>query len=235
MCSMLISLVLAAQLDAVTLVRRIETQYMAQTSQGIARMRVVTPKWTREMKLALWSEGRDRFLIRILEPAKERGIATLRVGNDIWTYLPAIDRLMKIPESLMGDKWMGSNLTHDDLVHEAKIDEEYHLKITYQDAATAAIEGVPKEEVAVVWGKVLYVVDLARLIPVRVDYYDEEGVKVRTMEFDQVAKTGGRWIPLRMAVIPADAKERTEMIYDEIAFDKPVPRDLFGTGSLRRR
>ena len=133
-------MVLAAQLDAVSLVRRIETQYMAQTSQGIARMRVVTPKWTREMKLALWSEGRDRFLIRILEPAKERGIATLRVGNDIWTYLPAIDRLMKIPESLMGDKWMGSNLTHDDLVHEAKIDEEYHLKITSRIVAMSFCE-----------------------------------------------------------------------------------------------
>ncbi|MBT4482436.1 MAG: outer membrane lipoprotein-sorting protein, partial [Candidatus Latescibacteria bacterium] len=116
-------------LDAQSLVREIETQYQGTTSHSIMRMKVVTDVWTRELVMESWSESRDRYIARIISPKKEEGTATLKIGDEMWNYLPKIDRLMKIPSSLMGDSWMGSHFTNDDLVKENKIDELYTFEI----------------------------------------------------------------------------------------------------------
>jgi len=113
----------AQELDPQELIRRVETQYNGQSSHAIMTMSIVTEDWKRDLTMESWSEGRDKFLSVIRQPVKEEGTATLKIEDDIWNYLPRIDRLMKIPSGLMGDSWMGSHLTNDDLVKENKIDE----------------------------------------------------------------------------------------------------------------
>jgi outer membrane lipoprotein-sorting protein len=217
------------------LVKRVETQYQGETSHAIARMRVVTAKWTREMTLEMWSKGRDRFLVRITAPKKDEGVAYLKIGNEMWNYLPNIDRLVKIPSSLMGDSWMGSHLTNDDLVKENQVDLLYNLTMTRR-GNIAEITGIPKPNAPVVWGKILYSIDTEKLIPLSTLYYDEENTLVRTISFEDVRRISGRWIPLRMIVKPEDKpKERTEMDYRKLEFDVSLPKDFFSIRTLRSR
>ncbi len=224
-----------ARLDAQALIRQTETQYMSKTSHAIFRMTVVTKAWTREMRMESWGEGRDKMLSKILSPKKDAGTATLKVGDDMWNYLPKIDRLMKIPSSLMGDRWMGSHLTNDDLVKENKIDELYSFAIAKETAREATIVATPKPSAAVVWGSITYRIDLEREIPLDVKYYDEDGELVRTITFDQVRTIAGRTLPTRMRYVPADEPgEYTEMVYETIEFDRSLPKDLFSVRSLRR-
>ncbi len=224
-----------ARLDPQSLIRQTETQYMSKTSHAIFRMTVVTSAWTREMRMESWGEGRDKMLSKILSPKKDAGTATLKVGDDMWNYLPKIDRLMKIPSSLMGDRWMGSHLTNDDLVKENKIDELYTFAIAKETAREAMIVAKPKPGAAVVWGSITYRIDLSREIPLDVQYFDEDGELVRTITFDQVRTIGGRTLPTRMRYVPADEPgEYTEMVYETIEFDRPLPKDLFSVRSLRR-
>jgi outer membrane lipoprotein-sorting protein len=226
----------AADLDPKELVRRVETQYNGERSHAIMTMSITTGDWSRELTMESWSEGRDKFLTVIRQPAKEQGTATLKIGDDIWNYLPRIDRLMKIPSSLMGDSWMGSHLTNDDLVKENKIDELYTFAIQSSKGDTASIVCTPRPDAAVVWDKILYRIDTAKLIPVEVLYYDESGDLVRTMSFDQVRQVTGRWIPFRMTVKPGDKpKERTMITYSDLSFDIKLPADLFTVNSLRRQ
>ncbi len=96
-------------------------------------MKVVTERFTRELTLEQWSRGKDQFLVRILEPQKERGTATLRNGADIWNYLPKVDRVIKVPASLMGGAWMGSHVTHDDLVKQSRLADDFIARVARED------------------------------------------------------------------------------------------------------
>ncbi len=224
-----------ARPDAKTLIRQVETQYQSATSHSVFRMKVVTQSWTREMTLEAWGEGRDKMLSKILTPKKDAGTATLKVGDEMWNYLPKIDRLMKIPSSLMGDRWMGSHLTNDDLVKENKVDELYTFKVASETAREASIVATPRPDAAVVWGSITYRIDLSRQVPLDVAYFDEDGELVRTITFDQLRTVNGRTIPTRMRYVPADEPgEYTEMVYETIEFDRPLPKGLFSVRSLRR-
>ncbi|MHB9028183.1 MAG: outer membrane lipoprotein-sorting protein [Candidatus Latescibacterota bacterium] len=225
----------AQEMSAEELIRRIETQYQGETSHGISRMRVATERWTREMTLEMWSKGRDRFLVRVLAPKKDEGVASLKIGEEMWNFLPNIDRLVKIPSSMMGENWMGSHLTNDDLVKEDQVDKLYTLSMTRKEKI-AEITGIPKPRAAVVWGKIVYTVEMDRLIPLSTQYFDESGALVRTISFDQVQQTSGRWIPMRMRVQPKDQpKEQTLFEYQKLDFNVRLPDDFFSLRSLRKR
>ena len=226
----------AGDIDAQALIRKVETQYQGETSYAIMHMRIVTDAWSRELTMESWSEGRDKFIAKILAPKKEQGTTSLKIEDDMWNYLPKIDRVIKIPSSLMGDSWMGSHLTNDDLVKENKIDELYTFEIEKVENSVATVICTPKPDAAIVWGKVIYRVDLDKTIPIDIDYYDEDGEMVRTMAFDKVEKISGRWIPLRMTIKPVDEPdEMTELIYENIKFDIKLKKDFFSLRSLRRR
>ena len=224
------------KLDAQELIRRVETQYMGKTSRATMRMNIITDAWTRELTMEAWSEGRDKFLAKILSPKKEQGTATLKIGDEMWNFLPKIDRLMKIPSSLMGDRWMGSHLTNDDLIKENKIDELYTFEVEKIEDSIATIICTPKPDAPIVWDRVIYRVDLTKTVPVSVDYYDEDGELVRTSTFDMVEEISGRWIPKRMRIQPVEEPdEMTELTYEELEFDVTLPENLFSVRSLRRR
>lgn len=223
-------------LDAVELVKRVETQYQGQTSHGTLLMTIKTRNWQRSLEMESWSEGRDKMLTRILAPAKERGTCTLKVNDDIWNYIARIDRLIKIPSSLMGDSWMGSHLTNDDLVKENKIDRLYDLKISSQSPEEISITGIPKKDAAVVWGKIIYRLDRKNMLPRDIQYFDEEDNLVRTLLFSDPGEIQGRVIPRKFRIIPVDKPEEyTEIAYGQIEFDIKLDANLFSIKSLRNR
>jgi len=223
-------------IDAKALILKVETAHRGKTSHAVARMHVVTGFWERKLTMEMWGEGRERFFAVIRAPKKERGTATLKRDDEMWNYLPKIDRLIKVPASLMGDSWMGSHITNDDLVKEDKIEELFDLTVTKVKGSTVTVLCVPKPDAAVVWDKIIYRIDSERLIALNVDYYDEDGEKVRTMVFDRARKIAGRWVPLRMKVIPIDDPgEYTEIIYDKLELDIPLKKGLFSIRALRRR
>lgn len=222
--------------DLRALIKKVETQHRGSSSHGKTRMNIVTKDWSRTLTMETWTEGRDRFLVQILEPAKERGTSTLKVQSDIWNYFPKIDRLIKIPSSLMGDKWMGSHFTNDDLVKEDKIDELYDLTEQRRDEKTVVILAVPKPDAAVVWGKLEYSIDREKEVPIFIDYFDEAGKKVRTVSFDRVDMVCNRWVARRIKVQPLDTpSESTEMNFDSLEFDLKLSGNLFSLQSLRKR
>lgn len=224
------------ELSAVELVRKVETQYQGDTSHGRMQMSIKNRNWSRTLVIESWSEGRDKMLTKILSPAKERGTCTLKVNDDIWNYISRIDRLIKIPSSLMGDSWMGSHLTNDDLVKENKIDQLYDLKIIRQTPTEITITGIPLPDAAVVWGKIIYRIDPNKLVPIEVQYFDEENVLVRTLQFSQLEQLDQRWLPMKMRIQPIDKPDEfTEMLHQSIEFGVKLDSDLFSIKSLRNR
>ena len=210
------------------------------SSQGKMTMNVKTSRWQRSMTMELWSRGEEHSLMRIIAPAKEAGTATLRVEDNIWNYLPKVDRTMKVPAAMMSGNWMGSHFTNNDLVHGSRFADDFTFRFTQRPSQPGVghwvIECIPKENAPVVWGKVIIKVRAADRVPDEITYWDEDGSLVRTMAFTDIQQIDGKPVPMRMRVTPADEEgEFTEIVYDSLEFDVDIPDSTFTLQALRRR
>ena len=203
-------------------------------------MSVATRRWKRSMTLEVWSEGTEKALIRVLSPKKEEGTATLKIGSDIWNYLPKIDRTIRIPTSMMSAAWMGSHFTNDDLVKESRLVRDYAIEIAFegeQDGGSVyEFSLTPYPQAPVVWGRISFRVRKQDLMPVWARYYSEDGVLKRTLTYSEYRTMGGRLVPTRMRMTPEDKPhEFTEVVYEDVRFDLPIQERTFSLSALRKR
>lgn len=219
---------------------KIDKMYRGKSSIGTYLMKIKTTHWERKLRIKSWTKDLDYTLIRIEYPKKEKGVATLKVENNLWNYLPKIKRVIKVPSSLMMGSWMGSHFTNDDLVKESTLANDYHHRITFEgkreEQEVYEITLFPKEEAAVVWGKIVVVVRQKDLIPLYQEYCDEKEKPVRKMILGDVKKMGGRLLPTRMRVVPYDKPgEFTEITYMDISFDMELPETFFSLRNLKQQ
>jgi outer membrane lipoprotein-sorting protein len=221
------------------IVEKVDELYRADTSKSLVEMEVITPHWQRTLKMNAWSQGMDKTFIRILEPKKERGVATLRIGNEMWNYLPKTDKVMKIPPSMMMSSWMGSDFTNDDLVKEFTFLESYHFEMTTIDnpeEGILTIKCIPKEGLPIVWGYIIVAVQEKDYMPVWEKYYDEKGKLTREMLFKEIKTFGNRDIPSVLELIPKTKEgHKTVLHYLEAQFDIQLDDDIFTLRNLRKR
>ena len=222
------------------IIERVDRVLRGDSSHGVARMEVVTEHWDRELVMEMWSLGTDYSLVRVQSPAREAGTATLMADDDIWNYLPKVDRAIKIPASMMAGAWMGSHFTNDDLVKESQLIEDYDIESTYdgdRDGVTVwEFRLTPKPEAAVVWGYVDYQVRQADYMPLWARYYDEDGELARTMRWSEFRDLGGRFVPAVMEMRPAEKPdEHTRVVYNELEFNIDIEPSFFSLQSLKSR
>jgi outer membrane lipoprotein-sorting protein len=234
----LISRAGAQEIDAAAIVDRVDRLLRGDSSEATVEMTVVTRRWERSMTMEIVSEGADNALVRVLEPRREAGTATLKVGSDIWNYLPRVDRTIRVPSSMMLASWMGSHFTHDDLVQQSRLVRDYDIETSFvgERDGTELYEFTltPRPEAPVVWGRIELEVRTADLMPIESRYYGEDGELRRTMVFSDYEEMDGRLIPRRIRMTPEDRPEEyTEMRYQEIEFDVPIPPNTFSLAALR--
>jgi outer membrane lipoprotein-sorting protein len=230
----------AQAMEVDELIRHIDKLWRGETSQATMTMKVKTRRYERSMTMESWSRGKNYSLVLIREPVKDRGIATLKVEENIWNYLPKINRVTKVPSSMMSGSWMGSHFTNDDLVKESTYEDDYDSTISYEGERDSKviyeITSIPKPDAAVVWGKVVMEIEQNNLAPYRALYYDEEGILIRTMIFDQIRTIDGRAVPMRLSLQPEDKPtESTVIVYRAIEFGVPLQSSFFSLQNLKKR
>lgn len=228
----------ADELTAAELLDATDDVTRGDSAHAVMTMDVKTSRYERTMKMESWSRGTEDTLIRILAPAKDAGTATLKSGDNIWNYLPKVDRTMKVPAGMMGGSWMGSHFSNDDLVKDSRMSADYTFSFTARPdtdpEGNYVIECIPKPEAPVVWGKVIVHVRPDK-IPTRIEYYDEKAVLMRTMLFTDISDFGGRQVPRHMSLEPADKPgEYTRMTYEELQFDVDIPASTFTLQALKQ-
>jgi len=225
---------------ATRILKEVDDMWRGESSHGFISMRVKTEHYTRSVKLEGWSKGAELTLVRIESPLKEKGTATLKAGESVYSYLPKTDRTIRITSGMMMSSWMGSHFTNDDLVKESRLVDDYHATISFEGERGAVVvlefTLTPREEAAVVWGAIKTTVRARDNIPIVSVYYDEEMRPVRTMTFEEVKDLGGRTIPSVVRLVPEDRPgEYTELVYEEMEFDIDIPDSFFSLSRLRRQ
>jgi outer membrane lipoprotein-sorting protein len=234
----------ASSFDARELVRRAEDALQGETAEVRASMTITTPRWTRVVRFHSWGDRPgDRSFIRILEPRKDRGTGFLRLERSFWTYLPRVERTMRVPPSMMLQPWMGSDFTNDDLVRESSMADDYEAEAIGEreiDGIVAlGVKLTPHEDAPVVWARLELWVEKERFAPLLFLYYDEpepgEFELLRRMAFSDIRDVAGRSVPHAWEVIPVDKPgHTTRMEIEKIELDMPLPDSIFTQSNLRR-
>ncbi len=231
----------AAQTDSrvLEIIDEVDRLMRGESSTGRMRMEIDTENWSRTLEMRVWSLGTEYSLVRVDSPRREAGSATLKVGNEVWNYLPRADRTIRIPPSMMLGSWMGSHFTNDDLVKESRIVEDYDIVISYEGERAGEevweFTMTPKPEAPVIWGRIEQQIRKGDRMPVWARYYDEDGTVSRTITFSDFGSLGGRLVPTRTVIQPADSAERTVVTYLELEFDVGLGEDFFSLRNLRAR
>jgi outer membrane lipoprotein-sorting protein len=235
----LIATVVLAQPEPKEIIRKMEEQMRGDQSYTEMKMTIVRPRYTREMEMKSWSKGEDYSLILITAPARDRGTAFLKRKKEIWNWVPNIERMIKMPPSMMAQSWMGTDFSNDDLVRESStIDDFTHslLREEKRDGIDCfVVQMVPNPDAAVVYEKVLVWVSKGDYLQVRVENYDEYGELVNHIQFSEIREIGGRKIPAKMELVPADKRgHKTIIEYINGDFDTPIQESFFSVQNLRQ-
>lgn len=227
------------ELTALEIVQKVDAKQKGTSTQGEIKMTIVRPTWKREITMKTWGLGNDYSLTLITSPARDKGTAFLKREKEIWNWQPTIDRVIKLPPSMMMQSWMGSDFTNDDLVKQSSIVTDYeHTLLGEEDVdgkPCYKIQLVPKEEAAVVWGKLLSWISKDEFNQLKTEFYDEDDYLVNTMLGKDVKNLGGKMLPAILEVIPAeepDQKTIVEQLW--IKFDEPIKPSFFSVQNLKR-
>lgn len=223
---------IAQDLTATEIVRIADEKNRGETSQGTMTMKIIRPDWERTVEMKSWSKGNDYFLIYITAPAKDKGQVFLKRKKEMWNWVPSIERMIKIPPSMMMQSWMGSDFTNDDLVQQSSIVTDYtHTLLgeeTVREQPCYKVELVPHPDAPVVWGKIISWITKDGFNLWKSEYYDEDDYLINIENAYDIKDFGDRKLPGRMEIIPADEPEKkTVLLMDDIIFDQPIDDSYF--------
>jgi len=227
------------ELTAKEIVKRSDDLMRGQTQKGRYTMTVITPNWRRRLEIQVHSKDRDKMLLKILSPAKEKGTTTLRVGTEMWNYLPQVERTIKIPPSMMLQPWMGSDFANDDLVKESSIVEDYDHVIsesrTVRGRPLVRIQLTPKPRAGVVWQRRVMVIDTETFVPVRDEFYGKDDALVKVLNYSDVRRVGDRSIPTRWEMVSRTKPGHRTVIEvsDDLVYNGPMDDNVFTLQNIK--
>jgi len=232
--------VVATQAQALTpreLVEAAMEQWRGSNSYSEMTMTIHRPSWQRTMSMRSWTEGQKQSLVRITAPKKDRGNGTLVKDTAMWTFAPKINRIIKIPSSMMSQGWMGSDFSSRDISKGTDILDSYNHSLSATDNRDGhtvyTVTSIPLEDAAVVWGKeVLIIRDDYVLLEQQ--FWDQDGLLVKTLKATEIQQLQGRPVATVLHMEKVDSGGQwTEMRVDSIDFDVSLPRNLFTLSNLR--
>ncbi len=195
--------------DATEIVRKADQKFLGEkSSYSVMTMTIKRPKWQRSLTFKNWTKGSRFALTLVTEPASESGQSFLKVNNEMWNWNPTINRVTKLPPSMMSQGWMGSDISNDDILKESSIVTDYTHTLTGKEKVDGTdcyrIDLIPKENAAVVWGKIVKWISTKGYDQLKTEYYDEDMNLVKTEKAGELKKMDDRIIPTYFEVIPAD-------------------------------
>jgi outer membrane lipoprotein-sorting protein len=226
-------------LTAKEVIAKAQDKLNGESGQGMMTMKIVRPGWSREVSMKIWSLGQDYYMIFITAPVKDKGQVFMKRHNDMWNWMPSINRMIKIPPSMMGQSWMGSDFTNDDLVKMNSLEEDYNHAFLEEETIDGLecyqIELIPKPDAAVVWGKIILWVSKKEFYELKGEYYDEDEFLVNTMTASEIKQLGDRKLPSKLIMVPEDKEgNQTIMVTEEMEFNIDIKESFFSQQNMKR-
>jgi len=224
--------------DATEIIRKAEAKMHGESSQSEMEMKVVRPSWERTITFKTWSKGTTFSMVLILSPARDKGQSFLKSRNDMWSWNPTINRMIKMPPSMMSQGWMGSDYSNDDMMKESSLVTEFTHKILRKeqvnDMECWVIELIPTDESSVVWGKLVMWISTKDYFEMKSEFYDEDMELVKTHLAADICFMHDRNIPTRFEIIPAGKPtQKTIVQIKNIRFNLSLNESFFTQQNMK--
>ncbi|MDG2342993.1 MAG: outer membrane lipoprotein-sorting protein [Flavobacteriales bacterium] len=224
---------------ALQIIEKADAKMRGASSYSEMSITIVRPKWQKTMTMKNWSQGNDYAVSLVISPAKEKGSVFLKRKNEVWNYLPSLERTIKLPPSMMTQSFMGTDLTNDDLVKQSSMVVDYTHKILSEEEIRGfncwKLELIPNEEATVVWGKLIVWIDKEDYMQLKVEFFDEDEELVNLMEGYEAKMYGDKKLLSKIEFIPLeDEGHKTVIEYNVWEFDKDIPSNYFSTQYVSR-
>ena len=230
----------AQTMTASDIVRKADEKFNGEkSSYSVMSMTIIRPGWQRTVEFKNWSLGREFALTLITAPSKEAGQNFLKRGSEMWSWNPSISRLIKLPPSMMSQGWMGSDYTNDDILKESSVVSDYVHEIIGEESIQGSmcfkIKMTARENASIVWGKQIRWIDKKDFLLLKAELYDEDGFLVRTETGSDIKLLGGRTIPSRIEMVPAEEPENKTLVeIREIKFNIAAEEGFFSQQNMKR-
>ena len=226
-----------AEPQAKTIIQNAIDHWRGLSSYSVITMTIHRPDWERSMTMRSWTLGEDKSLVRVTEPTKDAGNATLLMDDKMWTFSPKINRVIKIPSSMMNQSWMGSDFTNKDIARSDDIIDQYQHTLTgtqTHDAHTVyVIESIPNEHAAVVWGKEQLKIRDDHVI-LEHAFFDQAMKLTKKLVTLDIRDMGGRTVATVQRMQNEEKpQEWTEVTVESAQFDVDIPESTFTLSNLR--
>jgi len=223
--------------DARTLVKAGFDYMRGKSSFSVVDMTIHRPNWERKMTIEAWTKGLKNSLFRIIAPAKDKDNGTLKKGREMWMYNPKINRVIKLPPSMMSQAWMGSDFSNNDLSKTDSLIDEYIHTITgahtHDGKKVYLIKSIPKPDAPVVWGMQKLKIREDHVFLAQ-EFYDEDFKLVKVMTTLQIQMLGGKMFPKVWRMQKTETTdEYTELNYKKLSFKKNLKDSLFTISNLK--
>ena len=207
------------------------------TSYAEMTMFIKRPSWERKSSLSGWTRGTKDSLIRFTAPAKDAGNAMLKLGEKMWTFNPKLNRSIRLPSSMMGQSWAGSDFSYNDLSRSDKYMTDYRFELVDTRVEGGkkiyTIDAIPNDDAAVVWGKERMTLR-EDAVMLGIVFYDQDLKPLKEMKSLKIEDLGGRTFSTHMRMGDIDDPDSyTEFEYQKMTFDLDLEDRLFSTFSLR--
>jgi outer membrane lipoprotein-sorting protein len=237
--AMIASMQFSYSQNATDIIKKADEKFQGKSSYSEMKMTIVRPKWSRTITFKSCNLGTDYSMTLITDPAKEKGQTFLKRQENMWSWNPTISRLVKLPPAMMSQGWMGSDFSNDDLLKESSLVNDYTHKIIGSEAIDGndcyKIELTPKDDAAVVWGKLIKWITKKDFLQLKTQYFDEDNYIVKTETASKIMLMSGREIPTYFVLEPADEpgnKTIVEMI--KIKYDIKATETFFSQQNMKK-
>jgi outer membrane lipoprotein-sorting protein len=223
--------------EARAVIKAAMDQWRGTTSQTQIKMTIHRPDWQRVMTMTAWTEGDKNSLVRVATPKKDAGSATLLKDNQMWTFSPKVNRVIRIPSSMMNQSWMGGDFSNKDISKSTDVLDSYTHTLDRIDQDNGhqvyVITSVPNSDAAVVWGKEVFKIRNDHVL-LEQQFWDQDGRLIKSLTALKIAALGGRTLATQLRMIKHDKPEEwTEMTTLSAEFDITLSSQVFTLSNLR--
>jgi outer membrane lipoprotein-sorting protein len=199
--ALLITLVYAIpafSLDGTEILKKVDANLQPESFESYRKLINIEPNGAkREFLLYTLKKGNDKIVSLFLSPASEKGRATLRLGDNMWLYIPNVGKPVRITslQSVVGGVFNNADIMRLDYNVEydvQKLDDEKSEYVLDLKAKTAAVA----------YDKLKMWVDKKTIVPTKVECYAATGLLIKTLYFKERKSFEG---VLRPSVIETDS------------------------------
>ncbi|KPK89779.1 hypothetical protein AMJ80_09290 [bacterium SM23_31] len=221
------------------ILERIDRNMVSTTVISTATMEIHQRNRVDVKEMKIWGKGKNSSFMEFTAPARDKGTKYLRLEDNLWMYLPNIEKVIKISGHLLRQSMMGSDYSYEDTLDRIKLLEDYTSVLLGEedfDGRTCYVLELTAARKDVTYYRRKIWVDKEYFIGLKSELYAKTGKLLKMMTVHKIEQIQGRHYPTQATMQDLLRKDsRTEFFITGIQFDVDIPDEIFTIRNLEKR